>query len=114
MSLRSCAHYGSIKAGIPQRLRLLPLSAVWSVVGPVRIVDGCRHWSSGRHVCVRRGQACNQTMRCKTCGRVTHRVPLGPDGATLSSVNMRTFDAGEAAGVKVRKFDGADYWACVD
>jgi hypothetical protein len=77
-----------------------------------------------------------RTVRCKSCGIVTHWEPLEPQpGQTQDpqprepqtqdpqlhapqpqkhGVNLRNFDPALLASVPVRRFDGADTWTFID
>ena len=55
-----------------------------------------------------------RTVRCKTCGIVTHWEPLDPKPGARHGVNLRNFDPKLQALVVVRHFDGADTWAFID
>ena len=55
------------------------------------------------------------THSCRTCGCTTHWLSLTDDGpATRIAVNMRMADPGDWAGIRVRRFDGADTWEFLD
>jgi hypothetical protein len=60
------------------------------------------------------GQRSIRTMRCTTCGCVTHWEPITPGAGTRFGVNMRNFDPNVTEGVKVRKFDGTDTWTYIE
>ena len=51
-----------------------------------------------------------RTVRCKTCGCVTHWSPLDPTTYPRMGVNMRMFDPAEAGDFRIRLLDGADSW----
>jgi hypothetical protein len=55
-----------------------------------------------------------RTVRCKTCGVVTHWEPLEPKPGERHGVNLRNFDPKLLQSVLVRKFDGADTWTNID
>jgi hypothetical protein len=55
-----------------------------------------------------------RTMRCATCGCVTHWESISEAAGTRCGVNLRNFDPGLVAGLRVRRFDGADTWAFLD
>lgn len=55
-----------------------------------------------------------RTIRCGTCGCVTHWEPLEPTAGARHGVNLRNFDPALIADTRIRKFDGADTWAFVD
>jgi hypothetical protein len=55
-----------------------------------------------------------RTMRCTTCGCVTHWEPLQPTPGAKHGVNLGNFDPGLIAAVRVRRFDGADTWQYIE
>lgn len=55
-----------------------------------------------------------RTVRCRTCGVVTHWEPLVPNGDNRHGVNLNNFDPALLAAVQVRRFDGADTWTFLD
>jgi len=60
------------------------------------------------------GQRSIQTMHCKICGCVTHWEPITSEAGTKFGINMRNFQPAVTAGVRIRKFDGAESWAYVE
>lgn len=55
-----------------------------------------------------------RTIRCKTCGVVTHWEPLDPQPGARHGVNLRNFEPEWVDTVAVRHFDGADTWKFLD
>lgn len=55
-----------------------------------------------------------RTVRCRTCGVVTHWEPLAPNSDNHHGVNLNNFDPALLAQVEVRQFDGADTWTFLD
>ena len=55
-----------------------------------------------------------RTMRCATCGCVTHWESISEAAGTRCGVNLRNFDPAVTAGLRVRRFDGADTWEFLD
>lgn len=55
-----------------------------------------------------------RTVRCATCGCVTHWEPLAPEPGTRHGVNLRNFDPKILESVRVRRLDGADTWKFLD
>jgi hypothetical protein len=55
-----------------------------------------------------------RTMRCKTCGIVTHWEPLPPKPGARQGVNLNNFEPKLLESVHIRHFDGADTWAFLD
>jgi hypothetical protein len=55
-----------------------------------------------------------RTVRCATCGCVTHWEPLDPQPETRHGVNLRLFDTKLLEAVRIRRLDGADTWEFLD
>lgn len=55
-----------------------------------------------------------RTIRCRTCGCVTHWEPLEPKPGAKHGVHLGNFDPALIASVRVRRFDGADTWRFLD
>jgi hypothetical protein len=55
-----------------------------------------------------------RTIRCKTCGCVTHWEPLQPVVGARHGVHLGNFDPELIASVRVRRFDGANTWKFLD
>lgn len=55
-----------------------------------------------------------RTVRCRTCGCVTHWEPLKPTPGARQGVHLGNFDPGLIASVRARKFDGANTWKFFD
>jgi hypothetical protein len=51
-----------------------------------------------------------RTVRCRTCGCVTHWKSLLPDDKRRMGVNMANFEPDLVSALEVRRFDGADTW----
>ena len=60
------------------------------------------------------GDKTMRTIRCKTCGCVTHWEPLPITPGAKHGVNLGNFDPALVASVRVRRFDGADTWEFLD
>jgi hypothetical protein len=56
------------------------------------------------------GEKSLRTVRCRTCGCVTHWKTLQPNGDGRMGVNMANFAPEVVAALEVRQFDGADTW----
>ncbi len=54
------------------------------------------------------------SIRCGTCGCVTHWESLEPDGRDRMGVNARLFEDVDVGKVRIRRFDGADTWSFID
>ena len=55
-----------------------------------------------------------RTIRCKTCGCVTHWEPLNPTPGDRHGINLGNFAPSLLASVRIRHFDGADTWKFLD
>ncbi|GHE26838.1 GFA family protein [Vulcaniibacterium thermophilum] len=55
-----------------------------------------------------------RTVRCRSCGIVTHWEPLERTPGARHGVNLRNFDPALLESVVVRRFDGADTWEFLD
>ena len=55
-----------------------------------------------------------RTVRCRTCGCVTHWEPLDLKEGARHGVNLSNFDPSLVASVQVRRFDGADSWTFIE
>lgn len=55
-----------------------------------------------------------RTVRCKTCGIVTHWEPLEPASGARQGVNLRNFEPALLEAVVIRRFDGAHTWKFLD
>jgi hypothetical protein len=55
-----------------------------------------------------------RTVRCDTCGCVTHWEPLASEAGARHGVNLNNFDPSVQDSVQVRHFDGADSWKFFD
>ncbi|MFO1219471.1 MAG: GFA family protein [Burkholderiaceae bacterium] len=51
-----------------------------------------------------------RTVRCKTCGCVTHWEPLDRAQHPRMGVNMRMFEPGAAGDYRIKLLDGAESW----
>lgn len=55
-----------------------------------------------------------RTIRCQTCGCVTHWEPINPEPGAKHGVHLGNFSQELIASVRVRRFDGADTWTFLD
>jgi hypothetical protein len=55
-----------------------------------------------------------RTIRCRSCGCVTHWEPIEAVPGAKHGVNLGNFDPQLIASVRVRKFDGADTWTFLE
>ena len=53
-------------------------------------------------------------ISCKICGCTTHWESLEVSETARMGVNMRMADPSAIAGIRVRRFDGADTWTFLD
>jgi hypothetical protein len=52
-----------------------------------------------------------RTLRCNSCGCVTHWESLQPDPSRKIGVNMRNFEPNALKAIQIRQFDGAETWS---
>jgi hypothetical protein len=55
-----------------------------------------------------------KTIRCRTCGSVTHWEPMEPKPGSRHGVHLGNFDPALVASLRLRKFDGADTFKFFD
>ncbi|MGZ5198553.1 MAG: GFA family protein [Terriglobales bacterium] len=55
-----------------------------------------------------------RTVRCNTCGCITHWEPLAAEPGARHGVNLNNFEPRLQETVQVRHFDGADTWTFLD
>jgi hypothetical protein len=70
--------------------------------------------SSGATFSAREGDKTLRTVRCKTCGCVTHWEPIALEPGVKHGVNLNNFDPSLQATVHIRHFDGADTWKFIE
>ena len=87
------------------------LAGLWAYYefGTARIVGHPEHTQA--YV---QGDRTFRTIRCTTCGCVTHWEPIPPEPGARHGVNLRNFDSKILESVRVRRFDGADTWKFLD
>jgi hypothetical protein len=56
------------------------------------------------------GEKSLRTVRCRSCGCVTHWKSLKPSENRRMGVNMANFEPEVVAALEVRRFDGAETW----
>lgn len=56
------------------------------------------------------GEKSLRTVRCRSCGCVTHWKTLKPNDSGRMGVNMANFAPQMVALLEVRRFDGAETW----
>lgn len=55
-----------------------------------------------------------RNVRCATCGCATHWESISETAGTRCGVNLRNAEPADLAGIRVRRFDGADTWDFLD
>jgi hypothetical protein len=60
------------------------------------------------------GRRTLRTIRCKTCGCVTHWEALTPEAGAAFGVNMNNFAPDLIRLTPIRHFDGANSWTYLD
>lgn len=82
---------------------------VYFEFGTVRIEGHPEHTSE-----YIQGDGTLRTVRCRSCGCVTHWEPLDAKPGAKHGVHLGNFDRQLIAAVRVRRFDGADSWTYLD
>jgi hypothetical protein len=54
------------------------------------------------------------TISCKVCGCTTHWESLDPENRPRMGVNAAMADPASIAGIRIRRFDGAESWTFLD
>jgi hypothetical protein len=104
MPLRRGEDDAAIHPASGDRLQLFAMPPQWGAVGLFRVRHREYIW----------GDKTLRTIRCKTCGCVTHWEPLDPAPGAKHGINLGNFDPALIASVRVRKFDGANTWRFFD
>jgi hypothetical protein len=119
--LTGSCHCGAVRIEVPERPQTLTncncslcrrVGGLWAYYrwGTVRITGHPEH--TEEYI---QGDRTLRTMRCRTCGIVTHWEPLKPEPGQKHGVNMRNFDPLMlGADVRIRRLDGADTWNYLD
>jgi hypothetical protein len=120
ISLQGSCHCGAVKITLP----FMPEKATRCNCSLCRRVGGVWAYYEFGTVLVEghpehtdeyiQGDRTLRTIRCKTCGVVTHWEPLPPKLGASHGVNLNNFDPKLLELVPVRLFDGADTWKFLD
>ena len=113
--LSATCHCGAVKIEIPHRPEEVTncncsicrrLGGLWAYykVGTVKV-----HGHPEQTDAYIQGDKTLRTVRCRTCGCITHWEPLDERHGTLG-VNIRNFDPELIGDVRIRLLDGADTW----
>ncbi len=118
--LQGACHCGAVRITLPS----LPAKATKCNCSLCRRVGG--HWAYYEFGTVKIeghpentedyvwGDKSLRTVRCRTCGSVTHWEPLPPEAGARHGINLNNFDPQLLAAVQVRRFDGAESWTFID
>lgn len=115
----SC-HCGAVRLTLPSTpdvatrcncslCRRVGASWVYFPFGTV-VIDGHPGSTTGYE----QGDRTLRTIRCATCGCVTHWEPVPPTPGERHGVNLGNFAPDLIASIRVRRFDGADTWTYLD
>ena len=87
------------------------LGAIWAYFefGSVKVTGHPEH--TQEYI---QGDRMLRTIRCATCGCVTHWELLQPEPGSQHGVNLRNFDPVLLESVHIRRFDGANTWEFLD
>jgi hypothetical protein len=118
--LSGSCHCGAVKITLPSMPEKATscncsmcrrLAGVWAYYefGTVQISGQPENTQDYAH-----GDKTLRTIRCATCGCVTHWEPIPPKPGARHGVNLRNFDPKVLESVRVRRFDGADTWTFLD
>ena len=113
-------HCGAIRIEVPELPRSLldcncsicrRYGALWALYEPetVRIVGHPKHMAE--YVW---GAKTIATIRCRSCGCVTHWTHLQSGSSSKIGMNMRNFNPRDLGTIRTRRFDGAESWAYLD
>jgi hypothetical protein len=118
MLVGSC-HCGAVKISVPRRPRRVTncncsicrrLGALWAYY-PVESVHVDAPPKATEHYIW--GDRTLRTVRCATCGCVTHWSPLASAPGGKMAVNARIFEPDQLGAPRIRLFDGATTWRYV-
>ena len=118
--LEGSCHCGAVRISLPSApekatscncSQCRRLGAIWVYyeVGSVTVAGHPQH--TDEYIW---GDKTLRTLRCKTCGCITHWEPLTHEPGKHQGVNLRLFDPRLQEQVEIRRFDGADTWKFLD
>ena len=118
--LSGTCHCGAIRIEVPSPPKTVTdcncslcrrLNALWAYykVGTVRV----EHYPEKTAEYIW-GDKTLRTVRCATCGCVTHWDPLNPEPEARHGVKIKNFNPALLESVRIRRFDGADTWKFLD
>jgi hypothetical protein len=118
--LRGTCHCGAVTVELPSAPETATdcncsicrrLGALWAYYefGTVRITG--HPGNTQKYI---QGDKTLATVRCATCGCVTHWEPLPAEPGKRHGVNLRNFDPSVLVSVRIRRLDGADTWKFFD
>ncbi len=118
MSLSGSCHCGAISftAPAPEWLTDCNCSVcrrnggLWAHFSPRDVKLKCEPERTVRYVW---GDKMLTLISCATCGGTTHWEPIDPTLDRMA-VNARMCDPGDIAGIRIRRFDGANSWKFLD
>ena len=117
--IEASCHCGAVRIEIPRKPRTLTscnCSICRRYAGPWCYFDASEvriHAKRGAMDHYLWGDRMLRTMRCRTCGCVTHWQPIGR-ASNRMGVNFRNFDPSVIGSIRVRRLDGADTWKFLD
>jgi hypothetical protein len=114
--LAATCHCGAVRVEIPDRPDTVTncncslcrrVGALWAYydVGTVHVHGHPEHTAA--YV---QGDRTLRTVRCATCGCVTHWEPIDPARVGWMGVNVRNFEPAQIGPVRIKLFDGANTW----
>jgi hypothetical protein len=118
--LTGTCHCGAVQISIPRKPRRLTScncsicrrhAGLWGYFKRREVKVSARRGALQSYLW---GDRCLRLMRCATCGCVTHWVAIGATADSRTGVNLRNFEPGDIAGIRVRRIDGARTWQFLD
>ncbi len=124
MFTASC-HCGAIQLEIDEKPQTLTectcsichrLGAQWAYYTrqQIRVIGQSNEKATDAKTAYLWGDKCIEFYHCKTCGCTTHYESVEKHYDSRIAVNTRMMRRQDTAGIKVRKFDGADTWEFLD
>lgn len=120
MRLKGSCHCGAVAIEVPARPRRLTscncsicrrTGGLWAYYQAPKVKITKKRGATLAYVW---GDKMLALHTCNTCGCTTHWEATKKPRVSRMGVNMRLFDPADIAGVRVRRFDGADTWKFLD
>jgi len=118
--IEGACHCGAVRFTVSERPDWLTdcncslcrrVGALWAHFPPGKVTIDAPQGGTIAYV---QGDRTLATHSCRTCGCTTHWLPLQTAQFDRMAVNFRMCDPVDVAGIRVRRFDGADTWQFLD